>query len=54
MTVYEQNGYKNRFEYLEDQAECYGVDKGTVLALAAVLGESEDFDGLISTLQDME
>jgi hypothetical protein len=53
MNVYEQNGYKNRYEYLISVAEDYDVDKTVVLTVAAVLGESEDFDGLITSIQDL-
>lgn len=52
--IYNENGYKNRVEYLESVAADYGVDYYTVECLADILGESEDFDGLISALEDME
>lgn len=52
--VYQENGYKNRQEYLESLSDNYGVDLGTVLALADLLGPNEDFDGLISALEDVE
>lgn len=52
MSIYTENGYKNRKEYLKELAEEFGVDYGTVLALASALGESEDFDGLVTTLED--
>ena len=54
MNIYEEKGYKNRGEYLDDMADVYGVDRGTVGALAEVLGDSEDFDGLINELEDLE
>ena len=47
---YQENGYKNRFEYLESLREQYGADK--VNALLTVLPPSEDFDGLVIELQD--
>jgi hypothetical protein len=34
-------------------AEDYGVDLETVLVMASMLGSSEDFDGLISALEDI-
>ena len=40
---YQENGYKNRYEYLESLREQYGADK--VNALLTVLPPSEDFDG---------
>jgi hypothetical protein len=47
---YTANGYKNRRDYLETLAEDY--DRSTVFFLASVLGASEDFDGLITALED--
>ena len=54
MSIYTENGYKNRREYLESLADEFGADTDTVFALADILGESEDFDGLISELEDFE
>lgn len=52
MSIYTENGYRNRKHYLEELSEEYGVDVGIVLTLADVLGPDEDFDGLVTTLQD--
>lgn len=52
--IYKENGYANRKEYLDELAEEYGVDNETVYTLASTLGKNEDFDGLISALEDME
>jgi hypothetical protein len=52
--IYQENGYKNRKEYLESLAEDYGLDYGTVALLAGTMGASEDFDGLVSMLEDYE
>lgn len=49
MNVYEQNGFANRQEYLDSLAEEYG---DMVYDVADLLGETEDFDGLITTLED--
>lgn len=49
---YTELGYKNRREYLQSLSEEYGVHIGAVLALADILGAEEDFDGLISELED--
>ena len=49
-SVYEENGFKDRKAYLESLFEEYGRDK--VLALSSVLGPSEDFDGLVTMLED--
>ena len=50
MTDYQANGFANRRAYLESLCEEY--DRTIVYALASVLGASEDFDGLITTLED--
>ena len=47
---YQENGYKNRYEYLESLRQQYGEEK--VNALLTVLPPSEDFDGLVTELQD--
>ena len=47
---YQENGYKNRYEYLESLREQYGEEK--VNALLTVLPPSEDFDGLVTELED--
>ena len=47
---YQENGYKNRYEYLKSLREQYGEEK--VNTLLTVLPPSEDFDGLITELQD--
>lgn len=51
--VYKQNGYKDRFDYLNLIAGDYGTDMMVITSLAEVLGENEDFDGLISALEDI-
>lgn len=52
MNEYQEQGYKNRRDYLNSLAEDFGIDKSTVYMLASMLGESEDFDGLIVALED--
>jgi len=52
MNIYKEQGYDNRMDYLTCLAEDYGVDLDTVLALAGLYGESEDFDGLVIALED--
>lgn len=44
----------NRDEYLDSMADEYGIPKRIVAALADLLGEEEDFDGLIDALKDAE
>lgn len=51
--VYQQNGYKDRNQYLNSLVDNYGTDAETVFNLAEMLGESEDFDGLVSALEDL-
>jgi len=52
MSVYTEYGYESRRDYLESVADDFGIDKGTVFAIAGLLGASEDFDGLITSLED--
>lgn len=52
-TIYEEHGYKNRRDYLESLADDHGVEVDTVFALASLLGPDEDFDGLVTQLEDM-
>lgn len=52
MNVYTENGYKSRADYLRCLAEEHGVPIETVLALADLLGPDEDFDGLVTELED--
>lgn len=53
MSIYTENGYTSRKDYLENLAQDFGIDKGTVFSLASLLGASEDFDGLVTTLEDL-
>jgi hypothetical protein len=50
---YVEEGFKNRREYLESLAMDYGVDPLTVMVLADTLGPNEDFDGLVTELEDL-
>ena len=52
-SVYLQNGYKNRDDYLQCMSEDYGVPLDVVYSLADIM-PGEDFDGLISALEDAE
>lgn len=51
--IYAQNGYKDREDYLKSIADEYGTDIMIVSSMAEVLGENEDFDALISQLEDL-
>ncbi len=50
--IYKSKGYANRAEYLQSLAEENGVDLGIVLAISDMLGPYEDFDGLVSLVED--
>jgi hypothetical protein len=52
MSIYTDNGHKDRTDYLKSLADDYGLRLDLVFALAAVLGPNEDFDGLVVALQD--
>lgn len=52
MNVYQENGYKNRRDYLECLADDYGVEYSIVANLAGLLGVDEDWDGLVNALED--
>ena len=47
---YIANGFKDRKEYLNSLRSEYGAE--AVNALTSVLPSSEDFDGLVSELED--
>ena len=51
--VYKANGYEDREDYLSCLAEDYGLSlEEVVRPLAELLGPGEDFDGLITSLED--
>jgi hypothetical protein len=52
MTIYQENGYASRREYLDSLADDLGLDPRTVYLMAEMLGPSEDFDGLVTSLED--
>ena len=52
--IYQQNGYADRDNYLTCLSEDYGVSIEDVYSLAEMLGENEDFDGLVCALEDTE
>lgn len=51
--AYTMHGYANREEYLESLADEYNVDLDVILSLAEILGENEDFDGLVMELEEL-
>ncbi len=48
--IYEQNGFLNRDDYLNSLCAEYEAD--AVYMMADILGASEDFDGLVTGLED--
>lgn len=52
MSIYQQNGYNNREDYLSQLSGIYDIPLECVLELADLLGPDEDFDGLIVSLDD--
>ena len=50
--IYQENDYKDRKDYLESLADEYSIDYFIVSAMADMLGENEDFDGLVCELED--
>jgi hypothetical protein len=49
---YTTHGYKDRDDYLSSLAQENGIDIMAVRVIADMLGPSEDFDGLVSELED--
>jgi hypothetical protein len=52
VNVYVNHGFKNRKKYLEHLADEYALPIEVVTAIAQMLGPDEDFDGLITMLED--
>jgi hypothetical protein len=51
---YAEDGYSSRFDYLAGLAEESDVPLEGVIELAEMLGPNEDFDGLVTTIEDHE
>jgi hypothetical protein len=51
---YAANGYKDRDDYFASLADDRGINIMAVHMIADMLGPSEDFDGLVSELEDFE
>lgn len=43
---------QSREDYLKGVSKEYGIDPYIVSSIAEILGEDEDYDGLITTLED--
>lgn len=52
MNLYIENGFRDREDYLYNLSLDYGVDFSAVKAIADLYGPDEDFDGLITYLED--
>lgn len=52
MSIYTENGYASRRDYLDSLAEEYDVSRRAVYQLASLLGPDEDFDGLLTMIED--
>jgi len=52
--VYAVHGCKGRNEYLNNLADDRGIDRTVVGMIADILGPSEDFDGLVTELDDFD
>jgi hypothetical protein len=50
--IYSENGYKDRLDYLKSLAEDFDIELSKVLVISDMLGPNEDFDGLITSLED--
>ena len=53
MNIYQERGFKSRTEYLEFLVEEYDVPLDVVMLLADTLGPEEDFDALLTSLDDV-
>jgi len=54
MNAYTENGYASRRDYLDSLAEDFDIDRDTVYMMADLLGPTEDFDGLVTSLEDFD
>lgn len=50
--VYQEHGFLNRDDYLQMLAFDYDIDEDKVYELASIHGEEEDFDALLTLLDD--
>lgn len=54
MSIYTDEGYESRRDYLTSLADDFGIDTEIVFSIAGMLGSSEDFDGLVTELEDYQ
>lgn len=53
-TLYERKGYSSRESYLIGLAHRYNVNPDEVKHFADLLGEDDDFDGLVLTIEEYQ
>jgi len=52
--IYIDYGYKNRHDYFISLSERFDIDISGIYAIADIMGKDEDFDGLVSSLDDYQ
>lgn len=52
MSTYTELGYENRLDYLKTLSKDYEVPYKVVVMMATMLGSNEDFDGLLTMIED--
>ena len=52
--IYQEHGYYNREDYLRCLSDDWDMPFMTVKMLADMLGPNEDFDGLVTALEDAD
>ncbi len=52
MSIYTDEGYKNRRDYVASLAEEWEMPADVVFMMAQMLGPDEDFDGLVTFCED--
>lgn len=51
-SIYRRNGYASRLDYLKSLASDYGVSLKVVMQFSDALGMEEDFDALVTAVED--
>lgn len=54
MNIYQQHGYTDRLDYLKGISDEHNVPLNVVVSVAELMGDGEDFDGLVSAVQDYQ
>jgi len=53
LAIYREQGCESRFEWLKHLSDEHGVPLRDVIAMADVLTAEEDFDGLVTSIEDV-